>query len=379
MAALAGRVASWRGPVTGVVAAVAAALIAGSAAVRAHEIGTTRVSVLLDADRRYEIELVTDAAALVEKLEAAAGRAPGSGDDPARQQAMLATLDELFRRRLTASFDGTAIHPAIVYAVASPVDALSAAVATVHLSGEIPPGARTFTWSYAWTFASYALTVRSGPSGVPATEWLEGGQASTPFVVSGAAPSTGRPADAWRYFALGFTHILPGGLDHVLFVLALFLLSGRVRSVLWQVSAFTVAHSITLGLSMYDLVAVPASLAEPLIALSIAYVAVENVFQSELRPSRVGLVFMFGLLHGMGFAGALKDVGLGQADFLTALLTFNLGVEAGQCAVVGAAFLLLWAPFRRRGWYRRAIVVPASLLIACTALYWTIQRVGAWS
>lgn len=376
MAALAGCVVSWRGPVTGVVAAVAAVLIAGGAAVRAHEIGTTRVSVLLDANRRYEIEVVTDAAALVEKLEAAAGRAPGSGDDPVRQQAVLATLDELFRRRVTASFDGRAIDPAIVYSVSPSIDAWSPAVATVRLSGEIPPGARSFTWSYGWTFASYALTARSGQSGAPAAEWLEGGQTSTPFTLSGSTASIGRLAEAGRYFVLGFTHIVPGGLDHVLFVLALFLLSGRVQAVLWQVSAFTVAHSITLGLSMYDLLAVPASLAEPLIALSIAYVAVENVFQSELRPARVGLVFAFGLLHGMGFAGALKDVGLGQSDFLTALLTFNLGVEAGQCAVIGAAFLLLWAPFRSRGWYRRAIVVPASLLIACTALYWTVQRLG---
>ena len=127
----------------------------------------------------------------------------------------------------------------------------------------------------------------------------------------------------------------------MLFVLGIFLLSGRARSVLWQVSAFTVAHSITLGLSMYGIVAVSPTIVEPLIALSIAYVAIENIFLSELKSWRVALVFAFGLLHGMGFAGALKELGLPRSEFVTALVTFNVGVEAGQLAVIGAAFLLV--------------------------------------
>src|SRR5204862_4443520 len=116
------------------------------------------------------------------------------------------------------------------------------------------------------------------------------------------APAVDRFGLARRYFALGFTHIVPGGLDHVLFVLGVYLLSGRARSILWQVSAFTVAHSITLGLSMYGLVSVSPRIVEPLIALSIAYVAVENILLSDLKAWRVVLGFAFGLLHGMGFA-----------------------------------------------------------------------------
>jgi hydrogenase/urease accessory protein HupE len=169
---------------------------------------------------------------------------------------------------------------------------------------------------------------------------------------------------------------VPHGFDHVLFVLGIFLLSSRARSVLWQVSAFTVAHSITLALSMYGLIAVSPSLVEPLIALSIAYVALENIFLFELRSWRVALVFAFGLLHGMGFAGALKGLGLPRADFLTALLTFNAGVEAGQLTVIAAAFLLVGLHWETRGWYRRRIVVPASALIACTAVYWTVERLS---
>ena len=111
-----------------------------------------------------------------------------------------------------------------------------------------------------------------------------------------------------------------------------------------------------------------------MIALSIAYVALENMFLSELKSWRVTLVFAFGLLHGLGFAGALKELGLLRSDFLTALLTFNAGVEAGQFTVIAAAFLLVGLRFGPRDWYRQRIVVPASALIACVALYWTIQR-----
>jgi hypothetical protein len=98
------------------------------------------------------------------------------------------------------------------------------------------------------------------------------------------------------------------------------------------------------------------------------------MFLSELKSWRVALVFGFGLLHGMGFAGALKELGLPRSEFVTALLTFNVGVEAGQLAVIGTAFVLVGWYCAGRVWYRRRIVVPASLLIACTAVYWTIQR-----
>ena len=128
-----------------------------------------------------------------------------------------------------------------------------------------------------------------------------------------------------QYLWLGYTHILPQGLDHILFVIGLFLLSPRLKTLLLQVTAFTIAHSITLGLSMYGIVSLPPRVVEPLIALSIAYVAIENLLTRELKPWRVALVFTFGLLHGLGFAGVLRELGLPRAEFLTALLTFNAG------------------------------------------------------
>ena len=361
------------------VAASCAAVLftAGAAVAHAHEIGTTRVFVTLDRSETYHIEVATDAAALVDKLGVASGGSGGSASlDPAMLRASLAMLKDQFRRRVSIHFDDSPVEPSIEFTVMAPADTLSAPLATVHLTGHVPRGARRFTWSYGWTFASYALTVRHAGEDEPTTEWLEGGQRSRAVTLSDIGARSTRATTAVRYLALGFTHIVPKGLDHMLFVLGIFLLTRRLRSVLWQVSAFTIAHSITLGLSIYGVIAVPPSVVEPLIALSIAYVAIENLLMTELKPWRVGLVFAFGLLHGMGFAGALKELGLPRSEFVTALLTFNLGVEAGQLTVIAAAFLALGWWFGQRTWYRRLVVVPASGAIACVAVYWTIQRMA---
>jgi hydrogenase/urease accessory protein HupE len=305
------------------------------------------VSVLLHEDRTYDIEIVTDAEALAEKLGAPAD------------------FNDRFLQRVRLAFDDKEVRPAVKY---------TGIPATIHLTGQIPAGAQNMTWKFGWTFASYALTVRGEASENPATQWLEGGETSTPFALNRFAPRVDRLHTAWRYLTLGFTHILPNGLDHMLFVLGIYLLSNRARTVLWQVSAFTVAHSITLGLSMYGLVSVSPRIVEPLIALSIAYVAIENIFLSELKSWRIALVFAFGLLHGLGFAGALRELGLPRSEFVTALLTFNIGVEAGQLAVIATAFLLVGWHYSNRTWYRGRVVVPASAMIACMAVYWTIER-----
>ena len=179
---------------------------------------------------------------------------------------------------------------------------------------------------------------------------------------------------ATRYLIFGFEHILPKGLDHILFVLALFLLSIKFSYLLWQVTAFTIAHSITLGLSIYGYLSLSSVVVEPLIALSIAFVAFENLMTTRLNPWRPVVVFIFGLLHGLGFAGVLAELGLPRGDFLTALVTFNVGVELGQLAVIGSAYLFLgW--FINKAWYRKSVIVPASLLIAITGAYWTFERV----
>lgn len=179
---------------------------------------------------------------------------------------------------------------------------------------------------------------------------------------------------AWAYLKLGFEHIVPLGLDHILFVLSIFFLSVRLRPILWQATAFTLAHSITLGLAMYGYIRPLPSVVEPLIALSIFFVAVENLLSQDLKPGRLGMVFMFGLVHGMGFAGALSELGLPSSAYLSALISFNVGVELGQLAVILSAYFLIGRWFSAKPWYRARVVNPISLSIALIALYWTVER-----
>jgi hydrogenase/urease accessory protein HupE len=189
---------------------------------------------------------------------------------------------------------------------------------------------------------------------------------------SGAAPRQG--AIFPRFIGIGFNHILPHGLDHVLFVLGLFFFATRIGPLLTQITAFTAAHSLTLGLSLVGVIALPSRVVEPLIALSIAVVGLENIFTRRLRASRWLVVFGFGLIHGLGFAGALREFGLPEGGFWSALLGFNLGVELGQLTVVAAAYAItrwLW----RKPWYSSRVAIPASAIISLVALYWTIQRI----
>ncbi len=177
----------------------------------------------------------------------------------------------------------------------------------------------------------------------------------------------------FRFVSLGFLHILPRGLDHILFVVGLFFFSTLLRPLLLQVTAFTLAHSLTLGLSLLGVVNLPSRIVEPLIALSIAVIAIENIFFRKLKPTRWLIVFLFGLVHGLGFAGVLKELGIPKSEFWSTLIGFNLGVELGQLTVVSLAVLAtVW--FWKKRWYFRAIVVPVSTGIAMVGLYWAVQR-----
>jgi hydrogenase/urease accessory protein HupE len=176
-----------------------------------------------------------------------------------------------------------------------------------------------------------------------------------------------------RFIRLGYKHILPLGVDHILFVLGLFFFSTRMRPLLWQVTAFTLAHSITLAVALLGIFSLPGRVVEPLIALSIAVVGLENVFFRRVKASRWLVVFAFGLVHGMGFAGVLSGLGLPEGGFWPALIGFNLGVELGQLSVIAGAFALtFWC--RNKSWYFKGVVVPVSLLISAVGLYWAVTR-----
>lgn len=209
-----------------------------------------------------------------------------------------------------------------------------------------------------------------------------GNVAATSDAVPGGTVSLDRSwmQTAVFYIGIGFEHILPMGVDHILFVLALFLSSRRIKPLLWQVSAFTLAHTSTLGLAAAGVIAPPAGIVEPLIALTIAWAAVENILFKEPSAWRPALVFGFGLIHGMGFAGAFGELGLPPGIFWPALIGFNVGVEIGQLAVIGMALAVALAirsalkQVDRPDLYRPVLVWPVSAAIGVIGLWWAIER-----
>ena len=231
------------------------------------------------------------------------------------------------------------------------------------------------TWQYPKKFGNnvahfyYDQTPQEKTS-----HWLTDGVMSPPFQLNTAYTPKPFTQVAAEYTVLGFEHIVPKGIDHILFVLGLFLLSVKLRPLLLQVTAFTLAHSITLGLTIYGVISLSPSVVEPLIALSIVAVGIENIFVKTVKIRRVVVVFLFGLLHGMGFAGVLSQLGLPESDFATALVFFNIGVEAGQLFVIAVAFLCVFWLLKNQQLYRQWVVIPVSALISLIGLYWTYER-----
>jgi hypothetical protein len=177
------------------------------------------------------------------------------------------------------------------------------------------------------------------------------------------------------YIKQGFEHILPEGLDHILFVLGLFLLCRAWKPILIQVTTFTVAHTITLALATLGYVSIAPRIVEPIIAASIAVVALENIFRPTYGKFRLLLVFVFGLIHGLGFAQKLIDERIPSGSIVSSLLGFNIGVEFGQLAVIGLAVAATsWIKDEEK--YRGWVVIPASAAIAVAGLFWAYQRVA---
>ena len=250
-------------------------------------------------------------------------------------------------------------------------DVANARETSVVLSGRVPNDADAFSWQFPASRGASVLRVERPGQTLQAQFYAAG--ASSDKLSVGVAKERGFIEKSYDYAVIGFTHILPKGLDHILFVLGLFLLSLNWRPLLVQVTAFTIAHSITLAFGLYGILRISPSIVEPLIALSIVYVAVENVLTTKLTIWRPIIVFAFGLLHGLGFAGILSEIGLPREDFVLGLVAFNVGVELGQLAVIAIAFLLVgW--FANRPWYRSRITIPASLAIGAMGLWWVVER-----
>lgn len=355
---------------------IVALLLAGAAETASHEAERTKVTLRLSADGSFTLDVANDPMWLLLRLETFAGGSVPPNLTPEQRDTRLAQLAEVFADRIVLFVDAhEGRASSVIYRKPAERSAPSAALAAFELRGVMPRDATRLRWLYGLVGDRYPLEIVQ-PDGSSTIEWIDGTKWSDVIDLSKSFTRPTRTEIARQYLVLGYTHILPKGLDHILFVLGLFLLSPRMRPLLLQVTAFTIAHSITLGLSIYGLVSLPSLIVEPLIALSIAYVAVENLVTRELKPWRVALVFLFGLLHGLGFAGVLRELGLPRGEFVTALVSFNLGVEGGQLTVIGAA-VLATAAFMKKGWYHQRVVIPASACIALVGLYWTIARV--WS
>ena len=178
------------------------------------------------------------------------------------------------------------------------------------------------------------------------------------------------------YVVVGARHILPGGLDHILFVLAIFLAARRAASLIWQISAFTLAHTITLALAATGVVNLPASFVEPFIAFTIAFVAIENLLFRDVVRWRPAVVFIFGLIHGLGFASFFSALDLPVGLFWSALIGFNIGVEVGQLSIIALAAVAVHWVFRTSAEdarYEKWIVRPGSALIGLSGLWWGIS------
>ena len=244
----------------------------------------------------------------------------------------------------------------------------------IYYRSRIIDNADEVNWQYAERFGDSVVRFKTEGNDYATSHWLTNGKISPNYsLVKEIQPKT-RAQIARQYSWLGYQHIVPKGLDHILFVLGLFLLSTQMAPLLWQITAFTLAHSLTLGLSIYGLFSLSPSLVEPLIALSIVYVGIENILTKQLKPSRIVIVFLFGLLHGMGFASVLTDLGLPESEFLTALITFNIGVELGQLSIILCAFLLVGWLNKHKQTYRNMVIIPGSLGIALMGLFWTVER-----
>ena len=253
-------------------------------------------------------------------------------------------------------------------------------ISTIILSGPISRDATNLVWYYPARFGDNAVRVRQADEANEKWhwsewQWIRKDIPSEPFSLNELFTRKPVTEVITSYITIGFLHIVPKGADHILFILGIFLLSTRMKPLLWQVTMFTLAHTLTLGLSMAGYINLPANIVEPLIALSIAYIGIENIFAHSLHKSRLALVFGFGLLHGMGFAGVLADFGMPADAFATALVSFNVGVELGQLAVILGAFLAVGFWFKNKPWYHDRIIVPGSAIISIIGLYWTWDRI----
>tara|TARA_B100000963_G_scaffold50704_1_gene38853 strand:- start:103 stop:1263 length:1161 start_codon:yes stop_codon:yes gene_type:complete len=183
-----------------------------------------------------------------------------------------------------------------------------------------------------------------------------------------------------NFFVLGIQHIIPKGLDHILFIFGLFLFSSSINKLVKQITIFTIAHSVTLIFVSLSVIKINSNIVEPVIALSIVYVGVENIFKNYIKEYlRYIVILFFGLLHGLGFALVLSDIGYRSSKLYLNLISFNIGIEVAQISLILFLYLLVGIKFAKNQYYRIVFQLPSSIFIASIGLYWFFERINFYN
>ncbi|HIO92837.1 MAG TPA: HupE/UreJ family protein [Leucothrix mucor] len=353
---------------------------------QAHEIRPAIVNITLEDEQYYRINIQLNVEALIAQIN------PQHQDtNEAENTNYYDTLRLLSSKNLARKFklfentllqdislqanDETLTLKVVELKIPDIGDTDLARNSSIILAGQLPPNTQNIKWHWNKKFGANVVRVNSPNNPDLYTTYLQNGKSSNTIVIANNSTKSQSIFEIFsNYLTIGFQHILPKGLDHILFVIGLFLLSIKMRPLLLQITSFTLAHSITLALGMMGVIQIPANIVEPLIAASIVYVCIENIYSDKLNIWRPFIVFCFGLLHGLGFSSVLAEIGLSPQHFVTGLIAFNVGIELGQITIIGLCFLAIGLWFRHKPWYRSRISVPASAVIAIIGTYWFIER-----
>jgi hydrogenase/urease accessory protein HupE len=342
----------------------------------AHKVGLSRGDYVLRGTA-VEAELVFEKGELAQLVPAADTNRDGSLDR-AELTAGKAEIEARVVRRIDVKRDGVECPGTLVDAV--PVEGDGVSLRATYACGTRPKSLVVSLGLFDDLAHGHRhlAALRGGGASMDAVAFaaqrsfsLNVGDASDDAPV---APAAHADTSALAMFRLGIEHILTG-YDHLLFLFGLVLVGGRVRSLVGVVTAFTVAHSISLAMAALGVWSPSPRIVEPAIALSIAYVGVEN-FLVKSADKRWRITFPFGLIHGFGFAGALAEIELPRAKVPLALLMFNLGVEAGQLAVMSLVLPLILVALKRE-WFRKWGVRGASVCVTLAGLCWFVLRLGS--
>jgi HupE / UreJ protein len=312
------------------------------------------VTLTFAPDGSFVVDLANDPDWLLLRLEpfavesGIAGRPRAASNQPLTidaRDALLARFAPVVIDRVVLWIDGREVRPESAEFIRprtqTSADDLSP-LGTYRLRGRMPTDVRSLRWFYGIVIDPYPLTIRRA-DGRELKETILGKAWSESLDLAGQFERPSRFRIVARYLAIGFDEALTTGFDHALFVVGLLFLSLRLRPIALQLATFVIAQWIGVGLTMYDIIALPSRMVWPIVVLSIIYVVAEDLLTKQLTPWRLSLIVVFGFFHGAEVANALQAVGAPPARLLSATLSFTAGVVGGELSVLAASWLLVAA------------------------------------